>query len=146
MTAVPTYKWQFEYDLWGDRVPKIVTFEITAASLVKTGTLMSMVSGQAIATTDGTAQYIIGLAAEDIDSSPTGGDPVKIAVIAPGMVIKGTATDTAASISGFSGKAIDVDSTAALDPDDTSGGGLSVLRTEDSGLTVWCVVTCGCII
>jgi hypothetical protein len=145
MTAAPTYTWEYAYDLFGDRVPKIVTLEITAASLVKTGTLMSMVTGQAIATTDGTGDYIIGLAAQDIATSPAGGDPVKIAVIAPGMVIKGTATDTAASISGFYGKAIDVDATGALDPDDVTNGGLSVLRTEDSGLTVWCVLTGGAI-
>jgi hypothetical protein len=146
MTAVPTYKWEFAGDLFGDRVPKIVTMEITAASLVKVGTLMSMVSGQAIATTDGTGQYIFGIAMQDIDVSPSGGDPVKIAVIAPGMIIKGTAVSTAAAYSGFTAKTFDLDVDGRFDPTDTTGGGLSVLRTEDAGLTVYCVVATGVII
>jgi hypothetical protein len=76
----------------------------------------------------------------------TGADPIKIAVIAPGMVIKGTAVDTAASVSGFTSKVIDLDSDGRLDPDDVTGGGLTVLRTEDSGLTVYCLVTLGAIV
>lgn len=146
MTAAPTYKWSFDSDLFGNRVPVIATFEITAASLVKKGTLMSLVSGQALATTDATGQYIIGICAQDIDTSPSGGDPVKIAIIAPGMVIKGTAVSTAAAYSGFTAKTFDLDVDGRFDPTDTTGGGLSVLRTEDSGLTVYCVVCVGAII
>ena len=144
--AVPTYTWEFNSDLFGDRIPKVATFEATSGMYCKIGTLMSMVSGQTLPTTDATAQYIIGLAAETISVAATAADPVKIAVIAPGMVIKGTAVDTAASVSGFTSKVIDIDSDGRLDPDDVTGGGLSVLRTEDSGLTVYCVVTLGAII
>jgi len=144
--AAPTYTWEFNSDLFGDRIPKVATFEATSGMYCKIGTLMSMVSGQTLPTTDATAQYIIGLAAETISVAATAADPVKIAVIAPGMVIKGTAVDTAASVSGFTSKVIDIDSDGRLDPDDVTGGGLSVLRTEDSGLTVYCVVTLGAII
>ena len=144
--AAPTYTWEFNSDLFGDRIPKVATFEATSGMYCKIGTLMSMVSGQTLPTTDATAQYIIGLAAETISVAATAADPVKIAVIAPGMVIKGTAVDTAASVSGFTSKVIDIDSDGRLDPDDVTGGGLSVLRTEDSGLTVYCVVCLGAII
>jgi hypothetical protein len=146
MTAAPEYVWSFNSDLFGNRFPVIATLGLTAASLLKKGTLVSMVSGLVVATTDGTGQYIIGIAAEDISTSPTEADPVKVEIIAPGMVIKGTAVDTAASVSGFISKLIDVDADGRLDPDDVTGGGLSVLRTEDSGLTVYCLVTVGAII
>jgi len=102
-------------------------------------------SGQIAATTDGTADKIFGIAAEVIDNA-TAADPVKVEVIAPGMVIKGTAVDSAASTSGCTSKAQDLDSDGRLDPDDVTGGGLSTLRTEDSGLTVYCVVCAGAII
>ena len=146
MTAAPTYTWEFAYDLWGDRVPKIVTLGIASATQVKKGTLMAMSSGNATPAVDGLGGAVIGIAAETIAVNPTVDDPVKIEVIAPGMVIKGIAEDTAASISGFYGKTKDLDATSgALDPDDNTGGGLSVLRTEDSGLTIWCVLTTGAI-
>ncbi len=144
MTAAPTYKWQFAYDLFGDRVPVVATFELASAVCVKVGTLLALYHGQLIVAADGYGQYIIGIAEQDIDVAPTAGDPCKVAIIAPGMVIKGVAEDTAASISGFYGKTIDMTaSDGRIDPDDTSGGGLSVLRTEDLGLTVWCVLTVG---
>jgi hypothetical protein len=144
--AAPTYKWEFNSDLFGDRVPKIATFELTASAYCKVGTLMSLVSGQALPTTDGTGQYIIGIAAEDIDVAASGGDPVKIAVLAPGMVIKGTSTATAAAYSGATAKTFDLNSDGRLDQTDTTGGGLAVIRTENSGLTVYCVVCVGAII
>ncbi len=144
--AAPTYTWEFNCDLFGNRVPKIATFEMTSGAYCKVGTLMSMVSGQVLPTTDATGQYIIGIAAEEIAVAATDADPVKIEIIAPGMVIKGTAADTAASVSGFTSKLIDLDADGRLDPDDVTGGGLSVWRTEDSGLTVYCLVTLGAII
>jgi len=146
MTAAPTYTWEFNSDLFGNRVPVIGTFGLTAASLLKKGTLVSMVSGLIVATTDGTGQYIFGIAAQDIETSPTEADPVKVEIIAPGMVIKGTAVSTAAAYSGFTAKTFDLDVDGRFDPTDTTGGGLSVLRTEDSGLTVYCLVTVGAII
>jgi hypothetical protein len=144
--AAPTYTWEFNCDLFGDRVPKIITLEAANALETKVGTLCSMSSGQVAATTDGTGGAIIGLAAEATSAAASAADPIKIAVLAPGMVIKGTAVDTAASVSGFTSKLIDLDSDGRLDPDDTTGGGLSVWRTEDSGLTVYCVVGLGAII
>jgi len=144
--AAPTYTWEYNSDLFGDRIPKVATFEATSGMYCKIGTLMSAVSGQVLPTTDATGQYIIGLAAETISVAATAADPVKIAIIAPGMVIKGTAVSTAAAYSGFTAKTFDLDADGRFDPTDTTGGGLSVLRTEDSGLTVYCVVTLGAII
>lgn len=143
--AAPTYTWEFNCDLFGDRVPKIVTLEAASGLYTKVGTLVSMSSGQVAATTDGTGATIIGIAMEEI-SNAIAADPVKVAVIAPGMVIKGTAADTAASTSGFTAKAQDLDSDGRLDPDDVTGGGLSTWRTEDSGLTVYCVLCTGAIV
>lgn len=144
--AAPAYTWEFNSNLFGNDVPKIATFEATSGMYAKVGTLMSMVSGQVLPTTDATGQYIIGLAAEVIDTAATAADPVKIAIIAPGMVIKGTAVSTAAAYSGFTAKTFDLDADGRLDPTDTTGGGLAVWRTEDSGLTVYCLVTKGAII
>jgi hypothetical protein len=144
--AAPTYTWEFNCDLFGDRVPKVSTFEATSGMYCKVGTLMSMVSGQVLPTTDATGQYAFGLAAEVIDVAATAADPVKIAIIAPGMVIKGTAVSTAAALAGFTSKVVDLDSDGRLDPTDTTGGGLSVWRTEDAGLTVYCLITTGAII
>jgi len=144
--AAPAYTWEFNCDLFGDRVPKITTLEAAASLETKVGTLVSMVSGQVAATTDGTADKAFGLAMEATSAALSAADPIKVAIIAPGMVIKGTAVDTAASVAGFTSKAIDVDSDGRLDPDDTTGGGLSVWRTEDSGLTVYAVIATGAII
>ena len=144
--AAPTYTWEFNTNLFGNDVPKVAAFEATSGMYCKIGTLMSMVSGQVLPTTDSTGANIIGLAAEVIDVAATAADPVKIAVLAPGMVIKGTAVSTAAANAGFVSKATDLDVDGRLDPTDTTGGGLSVWRTENSGLTVYCIVGLGAII
>jgi len=144
--AAPTYIWEFNSDLMGDRVPKVITLEAATGLETKIGTLCSMSSGQVIATTDGSGATVIGLAMEATTAAATAADPITIAVLAPGMVIKGTAVDTAASVSGFTSKAIDLDADGRLDPDDVTGGGLSVWRTEDAGLTVYAVVATGAII
>lgn len=144
--AAPAYTWEFNCDLFGDRVPKVVTLEAAASLETKIGTLVSMSSGQVAATTDGSGATVIGLAMEATTAALSAGDPIKVALIAPGMVIKGTAVDTAASTSGFTSKAQDLDADGRLDPDDVTGGGLSTWRTEDSGLTVYCVVCTGAII
>ena len=144
--AAPAYTWEFNCDLFGDRVPKVITMEAASGLETKVGTLLSMVSGQLAATTDGTGEKIFGIAAEATSAAATAADPIKVEVLAPGMVIKGTAVDTAASTSGFTSKAQDLDADGRLDPDDVTGGGLSTWRTEDSGLTVYCVVCAGAII
>lgn len=143
MTAAPAYGWSFNSDIFGNRVPKIATLECTASSALHVGTMVSMVSGQVIATTDGTADKFIGLCAEEIAVTVSAAAPVKVAIIAPGMVIKGTAVSTAAALSGFTAKNYDVDVDGRLDPTDTTGGGLTVMRTEDAGLTVYCVANKG---
>jgi hypothetical protein len=56
------------------------------------------------------------------------------------MVIKGTADADASTLSGFSGKLTDFNTDGSLDFADTTNGCLSVWRTEDAGLTVYCVV------
>ena len=144
--AAPTYSWEFVCDLFGgNRVPTVSTFEATSAMYSKVGTLLSMVSGQVLPTTDGTGDKAFGLAMEVITNA-VAADPVKVAVLFPGAVIKGTADADASSVAGFTSKAIDLNSDGSLDHDDTTGGGLSVLRTEDSGRTVYAIVTVGAII
>lgn len=144
--AAPTYIWEFNCDLMGDRVPKVVTLKAAASLETKIGTLVSMSSGQVAATTDGTGAMIIGLALEATTAALSANDPIKVAVLAPGMVIKGTSAADATNYQGFQSKAYDLNSDGRLDVSDTTGGGLSVWRVEDSGLTVYCVVGTGAII
>jgi len=139
MTA-PAYTWSFHCDLWGDRVPKVVTLEATTDLLTKVGTLVFMSSGQVDNAGDA-ASTLIGLAAEVISTAATAADPVKVALIAPGMVIKGTADADASTLSGFNGKLGDLNSDGSFDTADTTDGCLSVYRTEDSGITVYCTIT-----
>lgn len=140
--AAPAYTWEFVYDLWGDRVPKIITMEATASLETKVGTLLFMTSGQLDTCTDGTGT-MIGLAAEATSAAATAADPIRVALIAPGMVIRGTADADASGLTGFASKSQDIDSDQRIDVGDTTGGFLSVYRVVPgtSGLTVDCVVT-----
>lgn len=138
--AAPAYKWDFAYDLFGNRVPKVATFEATASLETKVGTLVFMSSGRVDNAGNG-ASSLLGLAAEATSAALSAGDAIKVYLLAPGMVIKGTADADASALSGFNGKTIDLNADGSLDVADTSGGCLSVQRTEDSGLTVYCVVT-----
>ena len=146
--AAPTYTWRFVYDLWGDRVPKIITMEASASLETKVGTILFMTSGQLDNATDGSGT-MIGLAAEATSAAASSGDPIRVELIAPGMVIRGTAGADASALTGFASKAQDIDSDQSLDVTDQTGGFLSVYRIgEDEtgaqdadGLTVDCVVT-----
>jgi len=137
--AAPTYTWEFVYDLLGDRVPKIVTLQASTNLETKVGTALIASGGQVDEAT-ATVVLFLGLAAEETAAALTAGDPIKVALIAPGMVIRGTADADASAASGFSGKTYDFNTDGSLDVGDTSGGCLSVYRTEDAGLTVECVV------
>jgi hypothetical protein len=142
--AAPTYTWEFVEDLYGERVPKVITLEATTNLETKVGTLLIATGGQLDeATTD--VVTIIGLAAEATTAAATAKDPIKVEVLFPGAVIKGTADADASTLSGFNGKLGDVNTNGSLDVADASNGSLSVYRTEDSGLTVYCVVTVGAI-
>jgi hypothetical protein len=137
--AAPTYTWEFVTDLLGDRVPKIVTLEASANLETKVGTALIATSGQVDEATASVVLFL-GLAAEQTAAALSAADPIKVALIAPGMVIKGTADADASSLSGFSGKTGDFNSDGSLDVADSTNGCLSVWRTEDAGLTVYCVV------
>jgi len=140
MTA-PAYTWKFVYDLWGDRVPKVATFEATVNLLTKVGTLLFMNSGQVDNCTDGSGTCI-GLAAEEKSTALSSGDAIKVELIAPGMVIRGTAESDASAVTGFASQSQDIDSDQRLDVDDTTGGFLSVYRVNNSaGTEVDCVIT-----
>ena len=141
--AAPVYIWEFDSDLFGDRVPKIATLSAAASLETKIGTMVSEVAGAVTATVDGTGGAIIGLAAEATSAALSVGDPIKVMLIAQGMVIKGTATADMSAQSGFVSKTQDVQSDGRLISGDTTGGGLTVWRTEDSGLTVYCTPTVG---
>jgi len=140
--AAPAYTWEFVFDLWGDRVPKIVTMEATTSLETKVGTLLFMTSGQLDNCTDATGT-MIGLAAEATSAAATAKDPIKVALIAPGMVIRGTATADASALTGFASRIQDIDADQRLDITDQTAGFLSVYRVVEgsSGLTVDCVVT-----
>ena len=139
--AAPAYTWKFVYDLWGDRIPKIITMEATTNLETKVGTLLFMTSGQLDNCTDGTGT-MIGLAAEKTSAAATAADPIRVELIAPGMVIRGTADADASSLTGFASKSQDIDSDQRLDVGDTTGGFLSVYRVNNSaGTEVDCVVT-----
>lgn len=137
--AAPTYTWEFVTDLLGDRVPKIVTLQASANLETKVGTALIATGGQVDEAT-ASVQLFLGLAAEETAAALSAADPIKVALIAPGMVIKGTADADASALSGFSGKTGDFNSDGSLDVADTSNGCLSVWKTEDAGLTVFCVV------
>lgn len=141
--AAPTYTWEFVYDLWGNRVPRMVTLEATTSLETKVGTLLIMSSGQVDEAT-ASATAVIGIAAEATSAAATAKDPIKVYVIAPGMVIRGTADADASALAGFTNKTIDVNTDGSLDVADTSGGCLSVYRVNNSaGTEVDCVVTTG---
>lgn len=137
--AAPTYTWEFYTDLLGDRVPKIVTLEASANLETKVGTALIATSGQVDEATASVVLFL-GLAAEATSAALSAADPIKVALIAPGMVIKGTADADASALAGFSGKLGDFNSDGTLDVADSTNGCLSVWRTEDSGLTVYCTV------
>lgn len=139
--AAPTYKWEFAYDLWGNRVPVIATLEASSGLDVVDGTLCIMASGQVDEATASVVN-IIGIAKETV-SGAAAADPVKVELLAPGMVIKGTADADASALAGFANKTVDLNTDGSLDVADTTNGSLAVLRTEDAGLTVYCVVTKG---
>lgn len=143
--AAPTYTWEFVEDLFGDRVPKIVTMEASTSLETKVGTALIITSGQLDEAT-ATVVKLFGLAAEATSAAATAGDPIKVAVLFDGALIKGTADADASTLAGFNGKLGDFNSDGSLDVADSTNGCLSVLRTEDSGLTVYCVATVGAII
>jgi hypothetical protein len=138
----PTYTWEFVADLMGDRVPKVTTLEATSGLLTKVGTLLIMSSGQ-VDEAGASVVAAIGLAGEEIAVAATAADPIKVELIAPGFLYKGTADADASSLAGFNGKLTDFNTDGSLDVGDTSGGSFSVLRTENSGLTVYGVFTVG---
>ena len=144
--AAPAYTWKFVYDLCGDRVPKVVTLEATANLETKIGTLLIMSSGQ-VDEAGNSAAEIIGLAMEATSAAATAADPIKVAIIAPGMVIRGTADADASALQGFTNKTIDTNADGSLDVADTSDGCLSVFRVNNAaGTEVDCVVTTGALI
>jgi hypothetical protein len=138
MTA-PTYTWEYVTNLFGLTPPKVYTFEASTSLETKVGTALILTSGQLDEAT-ATVVLFAGLAAEATSAAATAADPIKVYLIRPGDVIKGTADADASSYSGFSGKTFDFNSDGSLDVADTSGGCLSIWKTEDSGLTVYCTV------
>jgi hypothetical protein len=119
--------------------------EASTGLMTKIGTALIMTSGQL---DEATASVVLlfGLSAEVIDVAATAKDPVKVMVLRPGDVIKGTADADASALSGFNGILGDFNTNGSLNVADTTDGCLGVLRTEDSGLTVYCVASVGAII
>ena len=143
--AAPTYTWEFNSDLFGDRVPKIVTMEASTGLETKVGTALILTGGQLDEAT-ASVVTLFGLAAEATSAAATAADPIKVEVLFDGAVIKGTADADASALAGAVYKLSDFNSDGSLDVADYENGCLAVLRTEDSGLTVYCVCTVGAII
>lgn len=137
--AAPQFTWEYVTNLFGLEPPKTSTFQASTALETKVGTALILTGGEL---DEATASVVLfaGLAAEATSAAATAGDPIKIYMIRPGDVIKGTADADASALSGFSGKTGDFNSDGSLDVADTSNGCLSVWRTEDAGLTVFCTV------
>jgi len=140
--AAPTYTWEFVTNLFSNSVPKLMTLQASTNLETKVGTLLIATGGE-VDNAGATVVGIIGLAAEATTAAATAGDPIKVYLIGPGMVIKGTADADASTLSGFNGKLADLNSDGSLDYADASNGSLAVWRTENAGLTVYCVVTVG---
>lgn len=138
--AAPTYTWDYVTNLYGLGAPVVTTLEATSGLYTKIGTLLIMSSGQ-VDEAGASVVLPVGLAAETISVSATAADPVKVMLLRPGDVIKGTADTDASALSGFSGKLYDFNTDGSLDVGDSSGGCASVWRTEDAGLTVFIVLT-----
>lgn len=138
--AAIAYTWSFVRDLAGTRVPVITTLKAASSLETKIGTPLMMSSGQ-VTPAVGTCTLFIGLAAQATAAAMSANDPIRVELYAPGFLLKGTATADISAAEGFSGKTYDFASDGRLDQADSSNGGLSILRTEDSGLTVFAVVT-----
>lgn len=138
--AAPTNIWEYVTNLYGLDTPIIATFEAENALETLTGTLVNMSSGQVA---EGGANFSsgLGLAAEATAAALSAADAIRVYVLRPGDVIRGTADADASTLSGFNGKKSDLNTDGTLDFADTTNGCLSVYRTEDSGLTVECVLT-----
>ena len=144
--AAPTYTWEFVCDLWGQRVPKLVTLEADDNLETKVGTLLVMTGGQVVEA-GALACEIVGIAAEATSAELDDADPISLYLIAPGMVIRGTADGDATTLAGFNGKTIDLNANGSLDIDDGTGGCLSVYRVLNAaGTSVDCVITSGAFI
>jgi len=138
--AAPTYSWEYVTNLFGLEPPKVATLQASTGLETKIGTALILTGGEL---DEATASVVLfaGLAAEATIAAATAADPIKVYLIRPGDVIKGTADADASALSGFNGKVGDFNSDGSLDVADTTNGCLSVWRTEDAGLTVFCVVT-----
>lgn len=138
--AAPTYSWEYVTNLYGLEPPKVATLQASTGLETKIGTALILTGGEL---DEATASVVLfaGLAAEATSAAATAADPIKVYLIRPGDVIKGTADADASALSGFNGKVGDFNSDGSLDVADTTNGCLSVWRTEDAGLTVFCVVT-----
>jgi hypothetical protein len=144
--AAPTYTWSYVENIFGmTDPPKVATMEASTSLETKKGTALIITSGQLDEAT-ATVVKLFGLAMEATTAAATAADPIKVMILRPGDVIKGTADADASTLSGFNGVLGDFNTDGSLDVADTTNGCLAVLRTEDSGLTVYCVASVGAII
>lgn len=137
--AAPTYVWEYVTNLYGQTPPMPMVGEASASLETKIGTALILTSGQLDEAT-ATVVLFAGFAAAATTAAASSGDAIKYYPIRPGDVWKGTADADASAYDGFYGKTFDFNSDGSLDVGDTSGGCLSIWKTEDSGLTVYCVV------
>ena len=140
--APPAYKWEFAYDLYGNRTPVKTTLKATAGMETKIGTLLNTASARATVGGNNFRQCL-GLAAEATDGTgdKSADDPIEVYILAPGMVVKGTADANATALAGFSGKRGDLASDGRLNVSDTTGGCLTVHKIGNSNTEVYVAFT-----
>ena len=140
--AAPAHTWEFAYDLYGNRTPIKTTLKATANMETKVGTLLG--AGTARATVAGNSfTSCLGLAAEATDGSTdkAADDPIEVYILAPGMVIKGTADADATALAGFSHKRVDFNAAGDLDVGDTTGGCATVHKIGSVNTEVYVMFT-----
>jgi hypothetical protein len=138
--AAPAYAWEYVTNLFGFGPPVVTTLEASANLETKVGTLCIMNSGQV---DEATASVVapIGLAAEATSAALSAADPIKIYLLRPGDVIKGTADADASALSGFNGKLGDFNSDGSLDVADATNGCAAVWKIGSANTEVYITLT-----
>ena len=131
-------KWTYAGSLYSPgRVPSVIDMPVAATQTLVVGDLVVFSSGQVAKAGDALAS-LVGICYED-SASQTAGTLIKIVVLLPGDIIRGTADADASAIL-WGGNKYDLNATTqTLDVGDSSNGCLQVIRIGTSTTDVYCV-------
>lgn len=133
-------KWTYAYSLSGNSgdTPVVRDMTVTASQTIAKGDLVICTSGLIVIAGDAAAA-LVGIAAEAVTSAASGAK-IKVMLLEPHHVIRGTA-DADASALVYGAKTVDINvTTQTLDVGDTSAGCLQVIAYGDSNTDVYCRV------